>query len=381
MSQEENTPQNAPIAAPNVTCPLASGPSVSDYENSAPYLNPDAPVKSANPMNVAFQGYTNGQLLSLLGTWNSSLDHANLTKNGWNVMPLPQVHQNPAGGGGDEATGFDPNVGVGNVITKNFSYFEELTFVGIPGNAPNRGGEYQQNAAPLFYEQRVYFGGGVGENTLVHAENGSWLYLETTTQGQGLNERGEPVFTNVPPQGPLNLLKQVSVPHGNSILAPGSVSAAAVSGLPEISAVSCIPTKDGVPQEQFAPLFQNAKGFPDDQNPNIDPTVVLRTFNDGNPNGVTDHIAYQVDTTNPDGAVTNIPFETKLANVTDYQCSMWLGLKDGVPVQLQYVQTILMEFPDLHPGVVFKHITANNLTPVPPTEQSCPASFSAYPTK
>ncbi|MCH8308910.1 MAG: hypothetical protein IIB17_00260 [Chloroflexi bacterium] len=103
-----------------------------------------------------------GPLVDLIGTWNSPTSKPN----GWNTMPLPQATA--------------PN----EFILKNFFYYEELTFSAIRGSVANRGGSYTQTAYTLFYEQRVFFGDGPSQNGLVHAENGSWLHLETGPQMQ-----------------------------------------------------------------------------------------------------------------------------------------------------------------------------------------------------
>ncbi|MEP6931241.1 MAG: hypothetical protein ABI850_14560, partial [Flavobacterium sp.] len=112
-----------------------------------------------------------GLLNHFIGTWNSPVGAA---ATGYNVMPLPQA---------DTANGY---------ITKNFPYFEEISFSAIAGGAPNREGRYTQTSGVLFYEQRVYIAnnadpGGVQpiSNTLIHAENGTWLYHTIQNQVEG----------------------------------------------------------------------------------------------------------------------------------------------------------------------------------------------------
>jgi hypothetical protein len=121
-----------------------------------------------------------GPLLGLVGTWNNPTTADPGEQLGYNVMPLPQ----------DNTPSSD------NVILKDFHYFEEMTFSAIPGDAANRGGDFQQNCWVLFYEQRVYFGSDAGsdENMLVHAENGDWLHLVNVPQDVGAIENpDEPV--------------------------------------------------------------------------------------------------------------------------------------------------------------------------------------------
>lgn len=125
----------------------------------------------------------------------------------YNVMPLPQV---------------DPSSQEGYIL-KNFSYYEELIFSAIHGTAPNRSGSGTQVANTLFYEQRVYFADGPNKDALVHAENGSWLYLTDRKQFVGpYGTAADPEQNSVPPTQPYNIIKQMSVPHGNSVLAAGT---------------------------------------------------------------------------------------------------------------------------------------------------------------
>ena len=113
---------------------------------------------------------------------------------------------------------------LGGFINKNFLYFEEMTFTS-PGNAPNRGGDYTQSCNALTYEQRVYFADGPAENSLVHFQNGLWLNLTTQQQMKGAYPNSGFIEGKVPQQPAVReMVKQVSVPHGNSILATGSVT-------------------------------------------------------------------------------------------------------------------------------------------------------------
>lgn len=161
-----------------------------------------------------------GPLAKLVGTWNSPVSNPT----GYNVMPVPagNVQGMPAG--------------QNDFQNKNFYYYEEITFT-APGEAPNRGQEFQQGCYALAYEQRVYFApetgvGGLPEqppvpaasqNSLVHFENGLWMHQDYEAQPVGaygpdtlpaptLSQPAERAFS-----------KQISVPHGNSILAVGSV--------------------------------------------------------------------------------------------------------------------------------------------------------------
>jgi len=296
-----------------------------------------------------------GPLASLIGTWtNQNLPGTSQggpqAPYSYNVMPLPQV---------------DPSSPVGYIL-KNFSYYEELSFTAIHGNAPNRGGMGQQVSFTLFYEQRVYFAEGPNKDALVHAENGSLLYLLDTTQPLGPYGNGDRpglgnqvVQNSVAPTQMFNLAKQVSVPHGNSILALGAYAGSGNTGqgVPQIPAVSPLPS--GVSDQPYKV---------DDPVTNPQPALTA------NPNQVlvnalaarpsTNFLHLGVSTANGKGAVTNIGFEQQHANVSRYDFDYWLESFDGTDnyTQLQYTQTITLQIPVNGTVVTFPHVTANTLT-------------------
>lgn len=290
-----------------------------------------------------------GPLQFLLGNWNSQPAAAGSLK-GYNVMPLPQATA--------------PN----QFILKDFGYYEEMTIGTIDGNAPNRGGMYQQNCAVLFYDQRVFIGEGPGQNTLVHAENGSWLYLTMHLQGVGAFPQPTPPATPVapppvPPQDPnLNVVKQVSVPHGNSILSTGSYQM--ISGAPTIGDVSTLPIGAGVTPSFYTPYGSTGPSDPNNHsNLTVNPNFVLQQAIQGQ--NIAETIIFTVSTHNPGGSVTNIDFETKRAHVQSYSMTIWLERLEGEKTfnQLQYTQTI--ELTLMQNNVRFIHIDANTLTRIP----------------
>lgn len=285
-----------------------------------------------------------GPLEHLVGTWtNQDLiggKGGRTSPFSYNLMVLPQY------------------TGAPDYILKNFTYYEEITFSTIHGTAPNRGGTGVQVANTLFYEQRVYFADGPAKDQLVHAENGSWLYLTDTTQQVGPYNDGGEVPGSTAPTQPFDVIKQMSVPHGNSILAAGSASAG--TGVPSIAAPDPIlPT--GV---DTSPYTTESVGNPLpalNENPNqplVDATTVAPP---------TSWIELAVDTTNGGHPVTNIGFEQSHAKVTDYSATYWLEslAPDGAPPaydQLQYTQSIIMQIPiPGHGTVAFPHITCNTL--------------------
>ncbi|MHA7056532.1 heme-binding protein [Aquimarina sp. M1] len=295
-----------------------------------------------------------GPLKHLIGTWTnqnlgSTSSGGTASPYSYNIMPLPTV---------SESSGY---------ILKNFKYYEEITFSPINGTAPNRGGDYIQNANVLFYEQRIYFADGPAKDKLVHAENGSWLFLVTGPQSE------EPYASTpvVPYQGPIpdqsvttNVAKQISVPHGNSILAQGGIAGYPnkylQSGPASISAYAETIIPSGIDKTQYT-TKSVGNPFPSlNNNPN-------QPLQDGvavNPGA--QYIRWAVDTENPSakGSVTNIPFEKQKANVVDYSANYWLQAfaQGGEFTQLSYNQTILMNIPINGTIVKFPHITCNTLT-------------------
>ncbi len=273
-----------------------------------------------------------GPLAGLIGTWVSS------RTTGYNVMPLP------------EATA--PN----GFILKNFSYFEEITFSAIEGKVANRGGKDEQDAYTIFYEQRVFFSDGLQENQLVHAENGSWLNLVTTEQLQGqvgtIPIPSPPAPDPIPPQDPATaIVKQVSVPHGNSILALGNVQT--TQGAPVIPDISALPID--------APAAFNAPyGSDIPTNPNVNPNIVLQSALAVSPPVVRTH-TFTVDSDNS-GGVENIPFIKDHINVSRFSQTMWLEELASGELQMQYTQNISLDFPQPKgKKIVFPHIVANTL--------------------
>lgn len=286
-----------------------------------------------------------GHLQRLFGTWTSPRG-ANCQ--GYNVMPLPQR---------------------GEIITKNFLYYEELTFTS-PGIAPNRGGAIQQDCAALTYEQRVYFGEGPTANGLVHFENGLLINTTFAKQGTGAyGPAGTPGSAPAPADYRYPIVKQVSVPHGNSIVAVGTVET--FSGAPTITA----PKLTTPPFDQ--PGIPNPNQALIDRNANL--TQEGATFGD-------DGIVLQVSTRNGPGAgVKNIAFEQGHASVTGYEMTLWLvSVTKGQQTmpQLQYTQTIYMDLflqGPSGPATSTLHIDANSLMPRNSYIDSANLSAEKYP--
>ncbi len=293
-----------------------------------------------NPTNQAT--HTSEEQLGLLsefiGTWNSPRGAA---ATGYNVMPLPQV--------GAE----------NGYITKNFPYYEEITFAPIAGGAPNREGNFTQSSGVLFYEQRVYFannedpkGNQPIQDTLVHAENGSWLYH---TIGKQLNgPYGPDTLTPpvpMPVQPPsIQYNKQVSVPHGNSILMAGGP----------------VQTGKGNPDyAQVQALYLNSAPFSEIKT--VDPVSALeKQIADlaKKQITITDYSSIAVSSENVEGGgISNILFENKFGKVTKMDTIWYVQHLSDKTTQLQYVQVIWMEFKIGNEMKSFVHVDANTLVP------------------
>lgn len=348
---------------PNTTDPLVTSP-------SPPEVGPS--VKNGL-----------GQLIHLVGTWNS----IPAGTYSWNVMPLPQ----------DDVED--------QFILKNFGYLEEVSFAEIPGTAPNRGGGFTQVSNTLFYEQRVYFSPSTAGSTnpvptgsdymLVHAENGSWLFLDNNYQFPGAfpPDGSAPVpfpegTTSLPEQNlQTNIAKQMSVPHGNSILATGTVTPEAkfpsnpppivspndpqtpmlstIAGAPPIPQLNAIPTFHGQP-------YGAGKYDPSDiqngieTNSNINPNIKLLDYLNANP--PSDYIHFKVSAAPQ--RITNIDFETKHSRVVSYDMEMWLLNPGTAKAALMYYQNIGMALTLASSSsvtvktITFPHITCNVVVPV-----------------
>ena len=273
-----------------------------------------------------------GLLNNFIGTWNSPTG-ADAT--GYNVMPLPQA---------DTPNGY---------ITKNFPYFEEISFAAIAGGAPNREGQYTQASSVLFYEQRVYIADNADpngaqpiQNTLIHAENGTWLYHVIQNQVEGPYGPGTvPVTNPIPVQNAATQYnKQISVPHGVSVLMTGG------------------PVVTGTGNPVFPTADRSKLPFTD--HTIIDPSTYLTQQLDAlKANGVTvtSYSSITVSTTNEGGAVSNINFENSFGKVLSMNTTWYVETLSNGKVQLQYIQNIVLQFLINGLPTQFSHIDANTL--------------------
>ncbi len=272
------------------------------------------------------------------------------------VMPLPQ---DPPG-----------------YILKNFSLYETVHFdgdatVSSPATAPNRGNTDLQVPTALFYEQNVSFAEGPGKGGIVHVENGAWLYLRT---GDKLTDPYPPPAvpggTGIRLTEPAGnaIVKQLSVPHGNSIIAIGSFDPPA-TGKPSIPvSASTLPTPidPNAPSLDTQPYGEQITTPPENyQNPSPDLTEnPNKSLQDGvdalDPDG---YIHWSVKTPE-NGGTLNIPFEERAADILDYTAAYWLLSKDGGRTYkyLAYFQAMNMRFQVSGHHYSFPHVTTNIVT-------------------
>jgi hypothetical protein len=327
----------AEIAPPDLTLPLINEPA---------QAYPPAPTTTLGPLQ------------HLIGTWTNQCIHGGVQGGphnpfSYNLMVLPQTDA-------DSPFGY---------VLKNFSYYEEITFSAIHGTAPNRGGLGTQVANTLFYEQRIYLAEGPAQDSLIHAENGSWLFLSDAKQllgpygdGYGPSVGTMTIPNSAPPSQPFNLVKQMSVPHGNSILASGTFQQQI--GSPIISAPPKV-LPDGISTDAYYTQGVGNTSVRYTLNPNGPLMAALEV------RAATQFIQFDVSSKNSGQPVTNIGFEQQHSEVTDYAATYWLEAFDGSQdfTQLQYSQTITLLIPVTPFGVFggvshisFPHITTNTLT-------------------
>lgn len=312
----------------------------------------------------------------------------------YNIMPLPQTS--------------DPD----GYILKNFKYHERLHFnndqngptLAVAARAPNRGGQVNQDARASFYEQQVIFAEGPGAGTVVHVENGAWLWLPRYIQQPGpypANPPGDLVSNALQQPSDMTVAKQISVPHGNSILAlgnfdtvPGPNGAGAWNGTSRINGSPVIPDgaspypapavpvpiPDGDPipavlqsilnaDERYATLRADPNDY---ENPHPQLTQYPnKPLQEAVAIIQPDSFMHWRVTTRPlmggKGVVTNIPFEREVSRVKDYFADYWLLFKDGKKY-LAYTQTIILVLripvADTYrvKEYLFPHITCNTVT-------------------
>lgn len=209
------------------------------------------------------------------------------------------------------------------------STHETLEFTPVGGPVPNRGslqGDIFMHG--LTYLQRV---SDAVTNAALHIEPGIWLNVPPTTA----------------PQAPATIVRQSTIPHGDSLLAQGS--AFHVQGGPQIQPVSSKPTGPGVNQIGYLDPYLHSNlppGIP--QSAVANPNEVLLSAIKGQ--NITSTVVLQISTT-PVGGIVNIPFVVQNANATKLDAIFWIETvrqADGTEfMQLQYTQTVILHFDNI----------------------------------
>lgn len=222
---------------------------------------------------------------------------------------------------------------------------ETLEFTTIGSPIPNRGSDQADiNLRGVTYLQQI---SDAKTNGALHIEPGIWLHIPPTTA----------------PKEPESVSRLATIPHGDAVCAVGGITHA--SGKPKIEPVNTVPFGEG----EKAPAPGTPNEFPEydlskatkfrtdesllggiSQDMINDPTVALRHALHGQ--NIIETTTLSV-TSHKDkgGGVENIPFVTENANASFISAIFWIERvngPNGTFLQLQYVQTVLLDFKGLH---------------------------------
>jgi len=217
---------------------------------------------------------------------------------------------------------------------------EHLEFKAIGASIPNRGNlQNDIEYLGVHYLQQV---NDANDHSALHLEPGLWLNLPLTTA----------------PAEPKSIVRQSTIPHGDSLLAIGSSFVLAPSQGPQIAVANSTPTNvsDGTPitNPAYLKILQDAplpKGF-SDRGIISDPNIILR--NDIKNQTIVQTTVLTVDTKAPGTAagILNIPFIVANANAISMNAIFWIEkvkASDGRTfMQLQYTQTVILQFNNIN---------------------------------
>jgi hypothetical protein len=283
-----------------------------------------------------------GPLADLAGTWIG---------NGFTLISLPDFDSKL------------PSTGRQPFRLKLNSTVEILEFVPIGAEVPNRGstivnsdaGQRDINIFGLRYLQRI--ADSVTHQPL-HIEPGFWLNVPKT---------------DVPPL-PTTVVRQGTIPHGNSLLALG-IAPPPLPGGPRIGVVDSTPTRVPPDTTPFGPHYLDPfispplpagfkLPFVKDlnlalkeaiQGQRIAKTVTLPISTDASTVGFPDQ-------NQGGGGIVNMPFDIKNAEATRLDAVFWIETvrnPDGSTfLQLQYTQTVNLRFI----AIDWPHISVATLT-------------------
>ena len=243
-------------------------------------------------------------------------------------------------------------------------YAEELEFKTVDKGIKNRGIDtginpdhdqvivgidYQQKITQIAADDRPQSGLAGNPGQVVHHEPGLFLHMKNRTTED------------------LDIARLATIPHGDSVLALGrSVTMDGPPIIPELSGLP-IGVTNPIDDEYMEPY----KDFRDQPFENLfDPTKaneLLRRANNGV--NIVRHTKLEFDTRFGTGVIVNIPFVVEQANATEMQSTFWISElidDNGEPaLQLQYSQTVMLEFFDRNDGeeglIKWPHISINTL--------------------
>lgn len=272
-----------------------------------------------------------GLLADLAGTWIGT---------GFNLISLPDFDSRP------------PSTGPKAFRLKLNNTVEILEFNPVGAAVPNRGsllpnippgqppvGQPDIDIFALRYLQRIT---DAVTHEPLHIEPGLWLNVPKTE------------FPALPP----TVVRQGTIPHGNSLLAVGSAFLSP-TGLPVIGVADSTPTKN----PDVPPPLTAAYLAPFNDPSLLPPGFTLPVVK--NPNLVLQQAILQqkiirtvvltISTANPKGAppaqlggIVNMPFDIVNANATRLDAIFWIETvqqSDGSTfLQLQYTQTVILNF-------------------------------------
>jgi hypothetical protein len=263
-------------------------------------------LRAGASLTTPSDGPSLGPLTDLIGTWMGS---------GFSLIALPDFQVAP----------FRLRVNA----TK-----ESFHFVPISAPIPDRGSVQPDiTYKGLTYLQNV---ADATTNEALHVETGMLLNVPATTD----------------PAAPASVVRQASIPHGNSLLAQGQSLQVT---RPQISPVSPLPTGPGVDANYTAPYSKGTfpPGF-DINNPN----AALQAVIEGQDIVSTVVLRFS---TSSSGGILNIPFINANANATQLDSIFWLENVQqptgATFLQLQYTQTVILDFE----GIQWPHITLATL--------------------
>jgi hypothetical protein len=231
---------------------------------------------------------------------------------------------------------------------------ETLQFTTIGSPIPNRGFDQADiNLRGVTYLQQIT---DATTHGALHIEPGIWIRIPPTTA----------------PKEAESVSRLATIPHGDAVCAVGGTAQAA--GKPTIDPVNTVPFPEGTP----APAPGGPNQFPEydlskpsqfrtpqnllggiEQAVVTDPTVRLR--HDLHNQNIVETTTLSV-TTHKDkgGGVSNIPFVTENANASFMSAIFWIERvqgPNGTFLQLQYVQTVLLDFN----GLRWPHVSVATL--------------------